>query len=89
MGGLTDGRIMWFKGEKWQAVKKEIASRLLRLHLGTDYKVSLFYYLIYFYCYLRVTPHFLVLFMSLTVPFQLAFIFIYSTFSKKILISAK
>ena len=52
MGGLTDGGIKWFKGGKWQAVKKEIAFCLLRLRLGTNYKISLFYYLVYFCYYL-------------------------------------
>ena len=45
---------------------------------------SLFYYSAYF-CYYSWTPlHFLVLFMNLTILFQLTFTFIYSTFSKKI-----
>ena len=46
--------------------------------------VNLFYYLIYFLYYLWVSLHFLVLFVSLTVLFQLTFTFIYSIFSKKI-----
>ena len=50
---------------------------------------SLFYYLAYFYYYLWVIMHFFVLFMSLTVLFQLTFTFIYSIFSKIILVSTK
>jgi len=50
---------------------------------------NLFYYSTYF-CYYSWAPlHFLVLFMSHTVLFQLTFTFIYSTFSKKFLVSAK
>ena len=45
--------------------------------------------LIYFYYYLWVLQYFLVLFIGFTVLFQLIFTFIYSTFSKKISISAK
>ena len=44
---------------------------------------NLFYYSTYFCYYLWVLLHFLVLFMSLTILFQLTFTFIYSTFSKK------
>ena len=45
---------------------------------------NLFYYSAYF-CYYSWTPlHFLVLFMGLTVLFQLTFTFIYSIFNKKI-----
>ena len=38
---------------------------------------------VYFYYYLWVLLHFLVIFMSIIVLFQLTFIFIYGTFSKK------
>ena len=61
----------------------------LRLHLETDYKASLFYYLVYFCYYSWVSLHFLVLFISLNVLFQLTFTFIYSTFSKKFSVSVK
>ena len=50
---------------------------------------NLFYYSAYFCYYSWVTLHFLVLFISPTILFQLTFTFIYSTFSKKILVSAK
>ena len=52
-------------------------------------KSAFFYYLAYFCNYSQVLLHFLVLFMSSTVLFQLPFSFIYSTFSKKFSISAK
>ena len=45
--------------------------------------VNLFYYSADFYYYSWVPLYFLVLFMSLTVLFQLTFTFIYSTFNKK------
>ena len=51
--------------------------------------VNLFYYLVYFCYYFWISLHFLVLFMSLTILFQLTFIFIYSIFSKKFLVLAK
>ena len=44
---------------------------------------KLFYYSVYFCYYLWVSLYFLVLFMSLTVLFQLTFTFIYSTYRKK------
>ena len=44
---------------------------------------NLFYYSAYFSYYLWVSLHFLVLFIGLTVLFQLTFIFMYNTFSKK------
>ena len=44
---------------------------------------NLFYYLVYFCYYLWVLLHFLVLFINLTILFQLTFTFIYSTFNKK------
>ena len=50
---------------------------------------SLFYYLAYFCYYSWVPLHFLVLFMGHTILFQLTFTFIYSTFSKKFLVSVK
>ena len=45
---------------------------------------NLFYYSAYFSYYSWVSLHFLVLFMSLIVLFQLIFTFIYSTFNKKV-----
>ena len=50
---------------------------------------SLFYYLAYFCYYLWVSLHFLVLFMSPIVLFQLTFTFIYLIFGKKFSVSAK
>ena len=52
-------------------------------------KPAFFYYLTYFCNYSWVLLHFLVLFMSPTVLFQLPFSFIYSIFIKKFLVSAK
>ena len=50
---------------------------------------NLFYYSAFF-CYYSWAPlHFLILFMSLIILFQLTFTFIYSTFSKKFSLSAK
>ena len=43
---------------------------------------NLFYYSSYFYYYSWVLLHFLVLFMELTIKFQLIFTFIYSIFNK-------
>ena len=51
--------------------------------------VNLFYYLAYFYYYLRVSLHFLALFMSPTVLLRLTFTFLYGSFNKKFLILAK
>jgi len=45
--------------------------------------VNLFYYSAYFYYYLWVLLHFLILFMDPTILFQVTFTFIYSIFSKK------
>ena len=45
---------------------------------------NIFYYSAYFLYYLWVSLHFLILFMSPTILFQLIFTFIYNTFSKKI-----
>ena len=50
---------------------------------------SLFYYSAYFCYYLWAPLHFLVLFMGLTIQFQLIFTFIYNTFNKKFSVSAK
>ena len=62
---------------------------LLNVRLDWDEKLKLFYYLTYFCYYLRVSLHFLVLFMDPTVLFQRTFNFIYSTFSNKFSVSAK
>ena len=48
-----------------------------------------FYYLVYFCYYLWVSLHILILFMNLTVLFQLTFTFIYSTFNKKFSVLVK
>ena len=61
----------------------------LSVHLALALKASLFYYLAYFCYYLWTSLHFLVLFMSPTVLFQLTFTFIYSTFSKKLWVDPK
>ena len=50
---------------------------------------SLFYYLAYFYYYSWALLHFLILFMSSTVLFQLTFTSIYSTFNKNFSVLAK
>ena len=50
---------------------------------------NLFYYSAYFSYYSWVSLHFLVLFMSHTILFQLIFTFIYSTFTKKFLVLVK
>ena len=86
------GRVLDLAGQPYQ-----------RLHLSEDFVhmcslsvclakiifANLFYYSAYFYYYLRVLLHFLVLFIGPTVLFQLTFTFIYSTFSKKISVSTK
>jgi len=73
--------------------KKRRRFSLLRLRLGYAYIVILgsflFFYLIYFCYYLWVLLHFLVLFMGPIILFKITFRFIYRTFSKNILISAK
>ena len=51
--------------------------------------VNLYYYLAYFCCYSYVSLYFFVLFMSLTILFQLTFTFIYSTFCKKFSVLTK
>ena len=51
--------------------------------------VNLFYYLAYFAYYSWVSLNFLVLFIDLTVLFQLIFTFIYNTFFKEFSILAK
>ena len=50
---------------------------------------NLFYYSVYFCYYLWVLSHFLVLFISLTILFQLTFTFIYNIFNKKFTVSTK
>ena len=62
---------------------------LLSVRLALIIFARLFYYSAYFYYYSWVSLHFLVLFMGLTVLFQLTFTFIYSTFSKKFSVSVK
>ena len=51
--------------------------------------INLFYYSIYFYYYSWVLLHFLVLFMGLTILFQLTFTFIYGIFNKKFSVLTK
>ena len=55
----------------YKDVKKKMTVSILVKIIFTN----LFYYLTYFYYYLWVTLHFLVLFMGLTVLFQLTFTF--------------
>ena len=62
---------------------------ILKCALAWIIFTNLFYYLTYIFYYLWVSLHFLVLFMGATVSFHLTFTFIYSTFSKKFLVSAK
>ena len=45
---------------------------------------NLFYYLAYLHYYSWALLHFLILFMDLTVLFQLIFTFIYGAFNKKV-----
>ena len=59
------------------------------VRLGSNENYKLFHYSAYFLYYSWALLHFLVPFMGLTVLFQLTFIFIYSTFSNKFLVSAK
>ena len=49
----------------------------LSVYLVSLFFVNLFYYSAYFCYYLWVSLHFLVLFMSFIIPFQLIFTFIY------------
>ena len=56
----------------------------LSVCLASLFFVNLFYYSAYFCYYLWVSLHFLVLFMSFIIPFQLIFTFIYRTFSQKV-----
>ena len=61
----------------------------LSVRLDSLFFVSLFYYSAYFCYYLEAPLHFLVLFMGLTILFQLTFTFIYSTLNKKFSVSVK
>ena len=62
---------------------------LAKYLFGRIFFANLFYYSANFYYYLWVLLHFLILFMGLTVLFQLIFTFIYSTFNKKFSVSIK
>ena len=68
---------------------KDIFAAGFSLRLDTNEKLKLFHYSAYFYYYSWVSLHFLVLFIDLTLLFQLTFTFIYSRFSNKFLVSAK
>ena len=59
------------------------------VRLDKNEKLKLFHYSAYFYYYSWAPLHFLVLFMSSIVLFQLTFTFIYSTFSNNFSISVK
>ena len=61
----------------------------LHVRLAKTIFVNLFYYSAYFCYYSWVPLHFLVLFMDLTILFELTFTFIYSIFNKKFSVSAK
>ena len=54
----------------------------LSVYLDDLFFANIFYYLGYFYYYLWTPLHFSILFINLTVLFQLIFTFIYNTFSK-------
>jgi len=69
--------------------KKSLICFNLNACLAKIIFANLFYYSTYFCYFLWVLLHFLVLLIDLTILFQLIFIFIYSTFSKKISVSAK
>ena len=62
---------------------------ILRVSLAKIIFANLFYYSAYLCYYLWAPLHFSVLFMGLTVLFQLTFTFIYSTFSKKFSVLVK
>ena len=61
----------------------------LQVYLTKIIFANLLYYWSYFYYYSRVLLHFLIQFIHLTVLFQLSFIFIYRTLSKKISVSTE
>ena len=77
------------KRKKKRKIKHTIYLDLPSMHLALMKVANLFYYLTYFCYYLWISLHFLILFISLTVLFQLTFTFIYSTFSKKFWVSTK
>ena len=61
----------------------------LSVRLALMKVTSLFYYSVYFFNYLWALLYYLILFICPIALFQLTFTFIYSTFSKKFLVSAK
>ena len=65
-------------------IKIHICLGTISLRLDTDYKWKLFHYSTYFGYHSWALLHFLILFMGLTVFFQLSFTFIYNTFSNKL-----
>ena len=71
-------------GKLLSCLEEKLSVRLAKIIFA-----NLFYYSAYFCYHLWVPLHFLTLFISLTVLFQLTFTFIFSTFSKKNLILAK
>ena len=75
--------------KKKKKAKKKIVTKSSKRALTTLIFANLFYYSAYFYNYSWAPLHFLVLFMGLTVLFQLTFTFIYNTFSKKFSVLAK
>ena len=86
--------LVFDKQSKWTFVDFGNVLITLWLCLKSDFKVSLFYYLIYFCYYLTYFYYYswivlFVLFISFTVLFQLSFTFIYNTFSKKFSILTK
>ena len=70
-------------------VKYIISRRIFNVRLTNIIFVNFFYYSAYFLYFSWVSLHFLLLFMDFTILFQLTFTFIYSTFSKKNLVSMK
>ena len=81
----TDGTLISLLGD--QSMNKKFQ------YLGcvwiANFFTNLFYYLACFSYYSWTLLHFLVLFISLTILFQLTFIFIYNTFNKKFSVSKK
>ena len=86
---------VWWLGKKLCGLKKlEVIGlfkviETLSVCLASLFFANLFYYSAYFYYYLWVPLHFLILFMNSTVLFQFTFTFIYNNFSKKFTVSVK
>ena len=85
LGYVKERSTKEWNGEHWVGVEWWALS----VCLDTNEKLKLFYYSTYFCYYPWASLHFLVLFMSPIVLFQLTFTFFYSTFGNKFSISAK